>query len=164
MLDEIFGELEHDGYAYMGTLVINVFGKECEVQLQVNAEEGEEILQEQYEAYEQFVEKWDSIQLDILNQILEYYNGEEKGSYGPDDKDAFKEWWPEIETIDELKKFLHIDTIIIPEDFVMEIMGGRGVYVLFDRDWGGKDYDDNGVAVSVVDESVAKVGYKDIAY
>lgn len=59
---------------------------------------------------------------------------------------------------------MHIDTIIIPEDFIMEHMGGRGVYVLFNRDWGGEDYDDNGVAVSVVNECVNEVGYKDIAY
>lgn len=46
----------------------------------------------------------------------------------------------------------------------MENMGGRGVYVLFNRDWGGEDYDDNGVAVSIVNECVDEVGYKDIAY
>lgn len=46
----------------------------------------------------------------------------------------------------------------------MESMGGRGLYVLFDRDWGGEDLDDNGVAVSIVDDTIDEVGYKDIAY
>lgn len=164
MIDEIFGKLEHDGYAYIGKTIINAFGSECEASLQINAEEGDDIITEQYEAYKYFVEKWDSIQMDILNKILAYYNCEEKGSYGPDDKETFNEWWPDIKTIDELKDYLHIDTIIIPEDFIMENMGGRGVYVLFNRDWGGEDYDDNGVAVSIVNECVDEVGYKDIAY
>ncbi len=51
MIDEVFGKLEHDGYAYMGKTIINVFGNECELRLQINAEEGEDILPEQYEAY-----------------------------------------------------------------------------------------------------------------
>ena len=127
MIDEIFGKLEHDGYAYIGKTIINAFGSECEASLQINAEEGDDIIAEQYEAYKYF-------------------------------------WWPDIKTIDELKDYLHIDTIIIPEDFIMENMGGRGVYVLFNRDWGGEDYDDNGVAVSIVNECVDEVGYKDIAY
>ncbi|MBN1983559.1 MAG: hypothetical protein JW795_18630 [Chitinivibrionales bacterium] len=57
-----------------------------------------------------------------------------------------------------------MDTIVIPQDFVMDVLGGRGIYVLFDRDWGGDDLDDNGVAVRIVDEKVSKVGYKDIVF
>lgn len=74
MIDEIFGKLEHDGYAYIGKTIINAFGSECEASLQINAEEGDDIIAEQYEAYKYFVEKWDSIQMDILNKILAYYN------------------------------------------------------------------------------------------
>ena len=77
-------------------MIDQVFGNECELRLQINVEEGEDILPEQYEAYEYFIEKWDSIQLNILERILKYYNCEEKGSYGPDDIEAFKEWWPEM--------------------------------------------------------------------
>lgn len=164
MTDKIFGELEHDGYAYCGSMEMECFGEKCEVNLQVNAEEGEEILEEQYEAYQAFMEQWEDIQTDILARILEYYNTEEKGSYGPDDEEEFAEWWPDVDTVDELAELLHIDTILVPEDFIMENMGGRGIYVLFNRDWGGEDYDDNGVAVSVVDENVVEVGYKDMAY
>ena len=42
--------------------------------------------------------------------------------------------------------------------------GRNPVYVLFNRDWGGKDMDDNGVAVLVADGEVIEVGHKDIAF
>lgn len=40
----------------------------------------------------------------------------------------------------------------------------KEAYILFNRDWGGKDLEDNGVAVLIEDEDVSRVGYKDIAY
>ena len=46
----------------------------------------------------------------------------------------------------------------------MEMKGENPIYVLFDRDWGGEDYDDNGVAVFIEDGEVAEVAYKDIAF
>lgn len=164
MNDNIFGELTYDDISFMGTASIDFFGKNYEVTLQVNPNDDVEIDDIQYEAYQAFLEKWDFIQKDIAEKILAYYNDEEKGSYGPDDEDRFKEWWPEVETIEDIVELLHIDTIIVPEDFIMDNMGGRGIYVLFNRDWGGEDYDDNGVAVSIVDEAVSEVGYKDMAY
>lgn len=38
------------------------------------------------------------------------------------------------------------------------------VYVLFNRNWGGEDTEDNGVAVLTEDGEVTEVGYKDIAF
>lgn len=93
-----------------------------------------------------------------------FYSDLLNGAYGPSDEEEFNSWWPDIESIEDLKPLLHIDTIVVPEDYIMESMGGRGMYVLFDRDWGGEDFDDNGVAVSIVDETIDEVGYKDIAY
>ena len=46
----------------------------------------------------------------------------------------------------------------------MENNGQNPIYVLFDRDWGGEDSDDNGVAVFIENGEVSEVGYKDIAY
>ena len=47
---------------------------------------------------------------------------------------------------------------------VMESYGENPVYVLFNRDWGGEDTEDNGVAVLIEDGEVTEVGYKDIAF
>ena len=46
----------------------------------------------------------------------------------------------------------------------MEIKGENPIYILFDRDWGGKDLEDKGVAVLIEDGEVSEVGYKYIAY
>lgn len=46
----------------------------------------------------------------------------------------------------------------------MEMNGKNPIYVLFNRDWGGEDLDDNGVAVLIEDGEVSEVGYKDIAF
>lgn len=51
---------------------------------------------------------------------------------------------------------------IIQEGFLLN--NERRIYILFNRDWGGPDNDDNGVAVEIINEKVTGVGYKDIAY
>ena len=89
---------------------------------------------------------------------------EGKGAYGPDDPDEFKEWWPDIDSEEELAKKIHMDSIIVPSDYIMEIKGKNPVYVFFNRDWGGEDLEDNGIAVLIEDGEVSEVGYKYIAY
>lgn len=46
----------------------------------------------------------------------------------------------------------------------MESHGENSVFILFNRDWGGEDTEDNGVAVLIEDGEVIGVGYKDIAF
>ena len=41
------------------------------------------------------MEGWDEVQQKIAAAILEYYNEEEKGAYGPDDETEFESWWLE---------------------------------------------------------------------
>ena len=121
----------------------------------------------QYEAYAKFMEKYKTIQARIAEKILVYYNEEEKGAYGPDDPEESKEWWPEINTVDELADKLHLEFIIIPEAYRMNNVRNKGkrcVYVLFSRDWGGEDSDDNGVAIKLHNEEIVEAGYKDMAY
>ena len=113
------------------------------------------------------MEKYKTIQARIAEKILVYYNEEEKGAYGPDDPEESKEWWPEINTVDELADKLHLEFIIIPEAYRMNNVRNkckRCVYVLFSRDWGGEDSDDNGVAVKLHNEEIVEAGYKDMAY
>ena len=92
------------------------------------------------------------------------YNEEEREAYGPEDESKFKSWWPDIDTEEELVKKIHLDSIVIESEYVMESRGENPVYVLFNRDWGGEDAEDNGVAVLIEDGEVTEVGYKDIAF
>ena len=61
-------------------------------------------------------------------------------------------------------KKIHLDSIVIESEYVMESKGENPLYILFNRDWGGDDTEDNGVAVLIEDGEVTEVGYKDIAF
>lgn len=133
------------------------------VDLTVNVDD-EEIADLQYETYEKFKEKWNELQKEIAEKIIKHYNEEEKGSYGPEDKEEFDKWWPEINTIDELLNQIELEGIIIPEAFIMEdVAGGRCIYLIFNKKY-GNDTEDNGIGVKIVNEEVAEIGFKDIAF
>lgn len=163
MFDEVFGEVVFD-YGYVAKKEITFFGNTQEVEIHIGGEEGVEIAQAQRDAYEALMQNWEEMQHKVATAILEYYNEDEKGAYGPDEEDEFAEWWPDIDSEDELVEKLHLDTIIIQEEYLMEMNGENPVYILFDRDWGGEDLDDNGVAVLIEDGEVSEVGYKDMAF
>ena len=132
------------------------------VDLTVNVDE--EIADLQYETYEKFKKKWNDLQKEIAEKIIKYYNEEEKDSYGPEDKEEFDKWWPEINTIDELLNQIKLEGIIIPEAFIMEdVVGGRCIYITFNKKY-GNDTEDNGIGVKIVNEEVAEIGFKDIAF
>ena len=136
-----FEKLEYnEGFGYEGEMSIDFFGKDVNVDLTVNVDD-EEIVDLQYETYEKFKEKWNDLQKEIAEKIIKYYNEEEKGSYGPEDKEEFDKWWPEINTIDELLNQIELDGIIIPESFIMEdVAGGRCIYLTFSKKIGGNSY------------------------
>ncbi len=163
MYDEIFGELTLD-YDYVAKKEITFWGNTQEVEIRIAAEEDKEITQAQRDAYEALMQNWEEMQHKIASAILQYYNEQEKGAYGPDDEDEFAEWWPDIGSEDELAGKIHLDSIVIQEEYLMELNGENPIYVLFNRDWGGEDLDDNGVAVLIEDGEVSEVGYKDIAF
>ncbi len=143
-----------------------MFGEtESSVEVTIMCDDEEEgIEQFQRDAFEALLQDWDELQYKIAAAILQYYNDEEKGSYGPEDEDEFKEWWPDINSEEEMMENIHLDSIIIESEYVMESKGENPVYILFNRDWGGEDMDDNGVAVLIEDGEVTEVGYKDIAF
>ena len=165
MIDKVFGELNHD-YGFFETVsgkTIKCFGEESEVRILILAEEEEDGISDvQYEAYNSLMEKWDEVQEAVADSIINYYNKEEKGAYGPSDEEEFKTWWPDIETRADVALNVHLESIVIPPEFLMD--GERTITLCSNRDWGGEDLDDNGVAVRLVDEEVDEVGYKDIAY
>ena len=87
-----FEKLNFDeGFGYEGEISIDFFGKDVNVDLTVNVED-EKIADIQYETYEKFKEKWNEFQKDVAERIIKYYNEEEKGSYGPDNKEEFDEY------------------------------------------------------------------------
>lgn len=153
----------NEDFGYEGEISINFFEKDVKVDIIINVED-EEINDIQYEAYEKFKEKWDILQKSVAEKIIEYYNEKEKGSYGPEDKEEFNKWWPEINTIDELLNQIELDGIIIPETFVMEeITGGRCIYLTFSKKY-GNDIEGNGIGVKIVNEEVTEIGFKEIAF
>lgn len=159
-----FEKLEYnEGFGYEGEMSIDFFGKDVNVDLTVNVDD-EEIVDLQYETYEKFKEKWNDLQKEIAEKIIKYYNEEEKGSYGPEDKEEFDKWWPEINIIDELLNQIELEGIIIPEAFIMEdVAGGRCIYLTFNKKY-GNDTEDNGIGVKIVNEEVDEIGFKDIAF
>lgn len=165
--DEIFGELEYkDNYGYYGKVKLNFFGKDIDIKLFIGAINSK-IEEIQYETYRMFIKKFKQIEEDIISNLLLYYNGgdgilKEKYAYGPDDEEENKKWWPDINTKEDMIKNIHFDEIRIQDGFILK--NERCIYVLFNRDWGGPDTDDNGVAVEIKNEKVSGVGYKDIAY
>ena len=165
MIDEVFGEIEYDeDTGYTGHTTLTLGGTEQTVEVLIGCDDGEDISQFQRDAFEALLKGWDEMQHKIASAILEYYNEEEKGAYGPEDEAEFETWWPNIDTEKELLKKIHLDSIVIGSEYVMESYGKNSLYVLFNRDWGGEDTEDNGVAVLIEDGEVTEVGYKDIAF
>lgn len=165
MYHEILGELTFD-YGYVAKKDLTFLGKTQEVEIHIKVNEGEMISPIQLRAFEALMTGWNEMQHKIAKAILQYYNEEEKGSYGPDEEDEeeYTEWWPDIDSEEVLAEKIHLDAIRIKREHLMKMKGENPIYVLFDCDWGGEDYDDNGVAVFIEDGEVSRVSYKDIAY
>ncbi len=135
--------------------------KTYSVGLLVNADEDDNIAEVQLEAYTRFMEQWPTLQQPVLEALVRYYNEEERFSYGPDDEEENAAWWPEIDTPEAMAQAVTPEMLVVPEDFVHD--EGRRVGLLFGRVWGGEDLDDNGVAVTFLNEQIDQIGYKDIA-
>ncbi len=165
--DDVFGKLENEkNYGFYGKVKLNFFETEYDVKICINSSSNK-IEEIQYESFKAFIQKFKLIEEDIIIKLLQYYNGgegvlAEKYAYGPEDEEENKTWWPDINTKEDMIKNIHFDSIIIQEGFLLN--NERRIYILFNRDWGGPDNDDNGVAVEIINEKVTGVGYKDIAY
>lgn len=159
------GELEEaDAYCWkwQAKRTIDFGGKMCEVDLLVQGNEQNEITERQKEAFRRFMEKWPKLQERLFDALIQYYNEEERFSYGPEDEEEAKEWWPEIETKEALLEAVTLESLVVAEDFMME--KGRRIYLLFSRIWGGEDLDDNGIGVCFINESIEEISYKEIAF
>lgn len=163
MFDEVFGEVTFD-CGYTARREIAFFGENREIEILIDADEGEEISQLQRDAFEALMHNWEEMQQKTAAAILCYYNEREKGAYGPDDPIEFAKWWPDIESIEEMGRKIHLDAVVIPSEYTMEGKGEHPVYLLFSREWGGEDTEDNGVAVLIEGGEVTEVDYKYIAF
>lgn len=165
MTDKTFGELNYEeGIGWNGIVTIQFGGRQYETPLmiQVGEDEGTDVTEAQRNAFACFMDKWDSIEPLLLEALIDYYNNEEKFSYGPENEEEAALWWPDINTYEELVNAVSPETIIIPPDYLMA--HGRRIYLLFDKTWGGEDLDDNGIGVCFIDGQIAEIGYKDIAF
>lgn len=162
-MNEIFRNLEYtDDYGFEGQVSFKIFGLRSSVRLHICTDD-DTIAASQDASFTELVNNLDVIEERIANAVLEYYNSSEKDSYGPDDENQMKLWWPDINTAAEMKQHLSCDFITVfytdtdaPDERIQIGIG-------FNRDWGGEDLEDNGVAVIIQDGFVKEVGFKDIA-
>lgn len=162
MTDQTFGELTQEGdYGWWGKHTLDFGGNICSVDILIHGDE-DEITQRQRVAFEDFIKKWPALQENLIEALIKYYNEEEYYSYGPEDAEEAKEWWPEIKTKEALLQAVTLETIVVAWDFAQQ--NKRNIYILFSRTWGGEDLDDNGIGVHYVNEEIDKIGYKDMAF
>lgn len=165
MNDKVFDELrEADAYSWkwQGKYTIDFGGKMCDVDLLVKGEKQEEITERQKEAFHCFMEKWPTLQESLIDALIKYYYEAQYYTYGPEDEEKAKEWWPEIKTREDLLKVVTLESIVIAGDWMME--KGRRIYLLFSRTWGGDDLEDNGIGIRYINENIDKISYKEIAF
>ncbi len=166
-----FDSVEYEDLGYMTVArldecTIDFFGeKRVEAIIDVDLNESKRIDEIQKEAFNNLQNNIKDISEEILKMILEYYNKKEKYTYGPEDIEERKIWWPDIETTDEMKKYIDIEAIIIPPTSQMNnIFKGRCIYITFNKKWGDPDFDEDGVGVQIINEKVTEIGHRDIAY
>lgn len=153
-------EKSTDGWGVTFNVLIDLFGEERKAKLIIRTEN--EISDKQRETYYKFIEKWNkNFQTQIIEKVIKYYNEDEKFAYGPDDEEELKEWFPDINTVDEMIKQLELQEIIIPEDFLTK--NERWIYLTFNHKW-GHDINDNGIGIKFVNEEINEIGFKSIAY
>ena len=162
MADETFGELTQEGdYGWWGKQTLDFGGNMCPVEILIQGGE-EEITRRQRTAFEEFIRRWPELQENLIEALIKYYNEYLYYSYGPDDEEELREWWPEIKTEEALVQAVTLETIVVAADFLQE--DGKSIYLLFSRAWGGKDLDDHGIGVHYVNEEIDEIGYKDMAF
>lgn len=168
MIDPVFGELEFDGCGYWnGRISLDFFGKPCDLSLMIDScyESQTEISDCQRETYRTFLEKWPELQETVVKELIRYYNEEDRFSCGPDDPEEFAAWWPEIDTVEEMVKWVELETVVIESDSIAEDCrdGKRCLYLLFSREW-AEDVNGYGVGIRLLDEEIDKTGHQSIAF
>ena len=155
----IFEEM-YDGDYYTGECKIKFefFGKLITINLQVMSEA--EPTEYQRETLDKFMRIFPSIQEKIIKRIVEYYNKEQKNTYGPDDRDEMKKMWPDINSVDEMLKHLEFNSIIIQDEY---LYNDGTVFLAFFYDY-GDDTEGDGIGIKITDGGITEIGYISIAF
>lgn len=163
MTDQTFGELrQEDNYGWWGKQALDFGGESYPVQILIRGGyKTDEITQLQRTTFEEFIKKWPTLQDDLIEAIIKYYYEDQYRTYGPEDEEELKEWWPELKTKEALLQAVTLEMIVVPPDRGRD---KRSIYLLFSRIWGGEDLDDNGIGVHYVNEEIDEIGYKDMAF
>lgn len=162
MTDPVFGELRQEELVgWWGKQTLDLWGKPWPVDLLVHGCE-DEVTQRQRTAFERFAGKWPAMQEKLADALLKYYNDVLYRSYGPEDEEEAKEWWPELKTREGLQQAVTPEAIVVSMDFGPE--AEIELYLLFARAWGGEDLEDNGLGVRYRNEEIDEIGYKDMAF
>lgn len=168
MTDQVFGELDFDGCYWNGHLKLDWFGEMQELTLMVDScyESQAGISDRQRETCRVFLDRWPELQETVVQEIIRYYNEEERFTYGPGDPEESATWWPEIETVEEMVKWIALDSIVIESDSIAESCreGKRCLYLLFSYKWTSGDWNCNGIGIRLVNEEINETGYQDIAF
>lgn len=147
MTDPIFGELAFD-FAWTGEKTVKFCGQDYDIALVVYGDETGGFEDGQYDAYRAFLEKWDTLQPELLEAILRYYSQRREELGGDDD-------YPEIKDTETLLGSIRLVGVVVP---YADTFGGRSMGVTFDCDWD----EENGIGIALSDEKVVEVGGQDV--
>ncbi|UAL52751.1 MULTISPECIES: DUF6985 domain-containing protein [Metabacillus] len=150
--DPIFGELEYE-YGWTKDTTIKFFGKETDIALMIDGEEDGNFEEAQYTAYQSLMQKWEELQISILQSILDYYN-QKRIELGYDIE--VNENYPLVETTDQILEMISLDGIVVPYAGIYE---GRDMGITFNCIWDTE----NGLGLRLLNEKVTEVGYQDVA-
>lgn len=149
-VDDVFGDLEYDT-RWRGSMEFSFFKNRNNVQLLIAGEEDDKFSEEQYLAYQNLLDKWEDIQLDILGEIYEYYM-ELKEEEGYTEEDGY----PDINGPEDLIDMVSLQIIHIKRP----LRGSRCVALAFDATWD----DDWGVGIRLLNEKVERVAGNNIVF
>ncbi|CAI8966064.1 DUF2004 domain-containing protein [Brevibacillus sp. IT-7CA2] len=152
MNDPVFGELSYF-LVWSKDATIHFCGKETEIALTVKGEEDGKFDEEQYMAYQSFMQNWEHLQQSVLQAILDYYK-QKRHELGYDIE--YHEDYPLIETQEQLLERVVLLEIVVPYGDIFE---GRDIGLLFDCTWD----EENGLGLRLLNEEVTEVGYQDVA-
>lgn len=156
----LFEEM-YDGDFFTGECEIELkfFNKVIRVTLNVQSEDGSPT-QYQKDTLDSFMNNFETIQVKVVEKIVEYYNEHQKFSYGPDDKEELNKIWPEINSVNEMLEHLEFSMIIIRDE---HLYNDGTVFLGFFYDY-GDDTEGDGIEIKITEGEIKDIGYISMAF
>ncbi len=155
MKDELFGELEFDGFSWNGNIKTLIFDDEFALIIQAE-DESQTVTDAQRAVYRAFADNAQQLLPQMLDGMVEFYNDELKYSYGENDM------WADIDTPEQLLEHIKPDALIVPYDNIAEDFGS--IYLTFLCDWEEDEAEQNGIAVEIANGEIEQINTSDIAF